>query len=203
MKLPEKSIERLLKYRRLLMKYQFVDKAFIFSHDLARIFNMTPEQVRRDIMLIGYKGNNRTGYSIPELLALINKHIKTHKVKKAIIVGADNLGVSTTEYFLNQNSNVEIVAAFDCYASNTSKLFPDIPLYNITKLREIVQQENITIAILAISTEDIDNILQLLLELGITSVLNLGSVNIEVPEGIYLKELDLITEIEKLGYFTK
>ena len=203
MKLPEKTIERLLKYRRLLMKYQYMDKAYIFSHDLARVFNIKAVQVRRDVMLVGYKGNNRTGYNIFDLLLLIDKHIDTIRVKKAIIVGADNLGVSTTEYFLSESSNVQIVAAFDCHASSGSKIFPEIPVYNIVKLREIVETENITVAILAVSSDDIDNILQLLLNIGITSVLNLGSIHIEVPEGIYLKELDLITEIEKLGYFSK
>ncbi|PLX14229.1 MAG: redox-sensing transcriptional repressor Rex, partial [Marinilabiliales bacterium] len=63
-KLPFRTVERLSKYRRMLRQYEFLEEPHIFSHDLARIMQITPEQVRRDLMLIGVKGNDIRGYNV-------------------------------------------------------------------------------------------------------------------------------------------
>lgn len=52
--LPEKTIERLSKYRRVLINLNFQQKDYIYSHELANLIHITPEQVRRDMMLIGH-----------------------------------------------------------------------------------------------------------------------------------------------------
>ena len=66
MKLPKKTIQRLSRYRRLLLKYQYLSDPYIYSHDLARLLNLNPVQVRRDLMLIGSSGNHRKGYNVNE-----------------------------------------------------------------------------------------------------------------------------------------
>ncbi|HNW97978.1 MAG TPA: winged-helix domain-containing protein [Bacteroidales bacterium] len=52
--LPEKTIERLSQYRRALIRIFSNEKQNIFSHELASLLHLTPVQVRRDLMLIGY-----------------------------------------------------------------------------------------------------------------------------------------------------
>ena len=58
-KLPEGTIERLSKYRRSLTTYCKFYRENIFSHELARNLHLTPEQVRRDMMLIGHSGSHK------------------------------------------------------------------------------------------------------------------------------------------------
>jgi redox-sensing transcriptional repressor len=38
---------------------------------------------------------------------------------------------------------------------------------------------------------------------GIKGILNFTTVNLSVPENIYLEEYDMITSIEKVAYFVK
>jgi len=92
MNLPPRTVERLSKYRRLLEKLQESEESYIFSHQLARMLNLTPVQVRRDLMLIGFSGNHRKGYNISELLALIGKTIDREEGHNIAIVGMGNLG---------------------------------------------------------------------------------------------------------------
>ena len=54
--LPEKTVERLSMYRRSLLDCISRGKFYIFSHEIANLLHITPVQVRRDIMLIGYSG---------------------------------------------------------------------------------------------------------------------------------------------------
>ncbi|MCF8234593.1 MAG: hypothetical protein K9G67_06955 [Bacteroidales bacterium] len=49
MKLPVRTVQRLSRYRRLLLKYRYLEEAHIYSHDLARMCNLKPVQVRRDL----------------------------------------------------------------------------------------------------------------------------------------------------------
>jgi len=60
--LPEKTIERLSMYRRVLHSLIEKGSEFIYSYELANLLHLTPVQVRRDIMLMGYTGTQRKGY---------------------------------------------------------------------------------------------------------------------------------------------
>jgi redox-sensing transcriptional repressor len=62
--LPGKTVERLSQYRRILLKVCPKEKQHIFSHEIAGLLHLTPVQVRRDLMLIGYSGSQRKGYDV-------------------------------------------------------------------------------------------------------------------------------------------
>ena len=84
--LPEKTIERLSMYRRVLQTYQDNQSEFIYSHELASLLHLTPVQVRRDIMLIGYTGTQRKGYSVRELIEKISQILDGGAQINAVIV---------------------------------------------------------------------------------------------------------------------
>jgi redox-sensing transcriptional repressor len=121
-KLPPRTVERLSKYRRLLNKYSSNDEHFIFSHDLARLLNLTSVQVRRDLMLIGISGNHRRGYNVKELSELISSIIDTETGHNLAIVGMGNLGRAVTAFIRKNETNMNIVAGFDIDSEKTSKL---------------------------------------------------------------------------------
>ena len=87
MKLPATTVARLSKYRRMLSRIDD-ENTHIFSHDLANLLNLTPEQVRRDLMLVGLTGNHRKGYNIRELVDFIVEELELPKrisLKKQIV----------------------------------------------------------------------------------------------------------------------
>jgi redox-sensing transcriptional repressor len=69
-----------------------MEEAHIFSHKLASLLNLTPEQVRRDLMLIGLTGNHRRGYSIKALIERIGNTIDRNEDHHVALVGIGNLG---------------------------------------------------------------------------------------------------------------
>ncbi len=98
MQLPKRTVQRLSRYRRLLSKYRYMSEPYIYSHDLARLLNLNPVQVRRDLMLIGSSGNHRKGYNVNELNDLIGETIDSKEVQKVGIVGAGRLGQAVLNY---------------------------------------------------------------------------------------------------------
>ena len=97
-KLPDKTVERLSQYRRNLLLCVLQGKTHIFSHEIANLLHITPVQVRRDIMLIGYSGTLRKGYDIQELIDLIGDIIDSEDGQKVAVVGAGNLGRAIISY---------------------------------------------------------------------------------------------------------
>ncbi len=201
--LPGKTVERLSQYRRILFNSIREGKSNIYSHELAKMMNLTPVQVRRDLMLIGYSGSQSKGYVIRDLVALIGRIIESDEGQKIIIVGMGNLGRAITSYFAGKRDKLAIVAAFDNDLQKTDRIVAGIPCYHMNKMAGYIEQEQINIAILTVSPEATHQVAKMLLEAGIKGILNYTSVPLTVPEEIHLEEYDIVTSLEKLAYLVK
>ncbi|HBS86312.1 MAG: hypothetical protein A2W91_09600 [Bacteroidetes bacterium GWF2_38_335] len=201
--LPDNTIERFFKYRRLLLKYLYLEQPHIFSHDLARVLNISPVLVRRDLMLIGCHGNNRKGYPVNELIEVINSRLSAESKKNAVLIGIDGLGAAATEYFLSEESSLSIVATFDYIPKKENNAFTDIPCYGIMQLGEIIKTHDVSIAVLAVSTEDIESVVRILIDSGIKGILNFTPYKLDLPKDIYLEEFDPVSKLEKVSYFVR
>jgi redox-sensing transcriptional repressor len=202
-KLPPRSVERLSKYRRLLSKLDSGNGEFVFSHDLANQLNLTPEQVRRDLMLIGLTGNRRKGYSVKALIDLIGRTIDNENGYNVAIVGVGNLGKAITGFIRKSRTRLNIVAAFDVDASKINRETAGVTCYNISQIPSMVQRFNISIAILTVPSDVVREITALLINSGVKGILNFTSVHLDVPTNVYLKDYDIITSLEEIGFFIK
>jgi len=199
--LPEKTIQRLSKYRRLLANYRYVREPYIFSHDLARLLNLNPVQVRRDLMLIGSPGNNRKGYNVNELIELITKVIDTGKNTNIIIVGFGRLGQAICNYLNEHQEFQTVVAAFDVDVNKINREFPGVFCHDIGKIREIIQKKQVAIAVLTTPDDFATDMANILIESGIKGILNFTSVQLKTEKSVYVKDFDIITTLEEIGYF--
>ncbi len=201
--LPGKTVERLSQYRRILYNSIREGKTNIYSHELARMMNLTPVQVRRDLMLIGYSGSQSKGYVVKDLVALIGKIIDSDKGQRIIVVGMGNLGRAITSYFSGKREKLSIAAGFDNDLQKTDRVVAGIPCYHINQLKEYIEKEGISIAVLTVSPEATHEVSKKLLEAGIKGILNYTSVPLTVPEDVHLEEYDIVTSLEKLAYLVK
>ncbi len=201
--IPGKTVERLSQYRRLLYDSINQGKTNIYSHELAKMMNLTSVQVRRDLMLIGYSGSQSKGYVIKDLVALIGNIIDSEKGQKIIVVGMGNLGRAITSYFSGKREKLSIVAAFDNDLQKTDRVVAGVPCYHINKLKDYIQGEGISIAVLTVAPEATHEVTKQLLDAGIKGILNYTSVPIKVPEGVFLEEYDIVTSLEKLAFMVK
>jgi len=201
--LPDKTVERLSQYRRNLLICKERGKTHIFSHEIANIHNITPVQVRRDIMLIGYTGTLRKGYNVEELVALIGEILDKQEGQNVAIIGAGNLGRAIMKYFHNQREKLKMVAAFDTHPDKVNTDFDGIPIYHIDELEKIVRKEHISIGIVSVPVSVAEETAKALVESGIKGILNYTPRPMNVPDHIYLEEYDMVTSLEKVAYFAK
>jgi len=201
MKLPSRTVERLSKYRRLLDKYKDLEEAHIYSHKLAALLNLTPEPVRRDLMLIGLNGNHRKGYNIKALIGMIGNTIDRKEGHQVALVGIGNLGRAVLGFIRKAETKMNIVAAFDIDKNKINTYLSDVPCFDLNEAGKVIRDKNIRIAILTVPPEAAVSTAALLLQSGIRGILNFTSVHLDVPQDIYLKDYDIITSLEEIGFF--
>ena len=201
--LPEKTIERLSEYRRSLYGCLDEGKTHIYSHELAELHNITAVQVRRDIMFIGYSSHSRKGYEISELIKVISTIIDPDEIINLAVVGYGNLGRAITSYLLNKRPLLKPIAAFDIDPEKIEAASSTVPCFPIERLSEILHAQNISIALLTVPAKAAKHMAEVLVGSGIKGILNFTTVNLIVPENVYLEEYDMITSLEKVAYFVK
>ncbi len=200
--LPERTVERLSQYRRVLQRELNKGIESIYSHELAQLLHITPVQVRRDIMLMGHSNTLRRGYNIENLIKLIGNIIDCRSNQKVAIFGLGNLGEALLNYLSSNNTKLTLSAVFDIDEDKIGKTYDGIVCYNIKSLKKIIARENITIGILTVPPSIAKEIANNLKEAGILGIINYTPVSINVS-GVFVEQYDVITSLEKVAYFAK
>ncbi|HDZ41778.1 MAG TPA: redox-sensing transcriptional repressor Rex [Bacteroidetes bacterium] len=202
-KLPGKTVERLSGYRRNLLGYLAAGNNYIYSHELAALLHITAVQVRRDLMLIGYSSVQKKGYDVKELIDTIGTIIDSEQGQNIAVIGIGNLGRAITSYFKGKRSKLNIVAAFDNDPQKVNRVIAGVRCYPVEKMEHIINEQNITIALLTIPPDFARPVADAAIRAGIKGILNFTTVPLNVPLNVYLEEYDMITSIEKVAYFVK
>jgi redox-sensing transcriptional repressor len=203
MMLPERTVERLSEYRRSLLQCLEEGKTHIFSHELAELHHNTAVQVRRDIMFIGYTSMQRKGYDVRELIDVIGEILDSEKGLNVAVIGVGNLGRAVTTYFIGKRSKLNIIATFDVDTTKIDRVISGVKCYPLSRLNEIVEANNISIAIMTVPADSASEVSTQLVDSGIKGVLNFTTVPLHVAPDVYLDEYDMITSLEKVAYFVK
>ena len=98
---------------------------------------------------------------------------------------------------------LRLVAAFDIDPKKIGAGNSVVQCYSLERLREVIDSQNISIALLTVPAEAAQQMAKALVGSGIKGILNFTTYNISVPEDIYLEEYDMITSLEKVAYFVK
>ena len=203
MMLPERTVERLSEYRRSLLQCLEEGKTHIFSHELAELHHNTAVQVRRDIMFIGYSSMQRKGYDVRELVDVIGEILDSETGLNVAVVGVGNLGRAVTTYFIGKRSKLNIIASFDVDVTKIDRVISGVKCYPLSRLKEVVESNDISIAILTVPADSASEVSGQLAEAGIKGVLNFTTVPLHLGPDVYLDEFDMITSLEKVAYFVK
>ncbi|MGL1933845.1 MAG: redox-sensing transcriptional repressor Rex [Fibrobacterales bacterium] len=198
-----KSIERLCRYRQILMNFLSLGKTHIFSHELASDINSSPAQVRRDLMLLTLTGSPQKGYLIKEFLQEIRKIIDSDQTQNACMIGVGNLGRAVLTYFSNRKPTISIVAAFDDDPQKINRVISGCNSFHINTMLDAIKEHNITIGILTVPASDAQAIANTLIQAGIKGLVNFAPVHLKVPKDVYLENIDITMAIEKTAYFAK
>lgn len=199
----EKVIARLSLYRRLLNVLKAEGIRSLYSYELARLAGCSAAQVRRDLMVVGYHGTTRKGYEVEGLLTGLREFLDEPGGEGAALVGVGNLGKAILAYFTGRRPNLAFVAAFDTDPAKTGRLIHGCPCHPMDEMAEVVEREDVRMAVLAVPAGAARDAADRLVRAGIRGILSFAPVRLRVPPGVYVEDLDVTTAMEKVAYFAR
>jgi len=200
---PERTLERLTLYRRLLNVLREDGVRYVFSRELAEMAGRTAAQVRRDLMAVGYTGNPAHGYRVEGLIKSMRRFLDKPGGQNVALVGAGNLGKALLRYFEGRRPNLRIVAVFDSDPNKANRLIGGCRCYAPSRMAQVVKAKHIEMAVIAVPAPAAQQVADQLAAAGVKGILNFAPALLRVPQGVYVEDLDMAMALEKVGYFSR
>lgn len=203
-KIPEATIKRLSIYIRCLRKLEEQGSQVVSSNDLGDICCINSAQIRKDLSYFGEFGVRGVGYNIKKLQDDIKEVLGLNKTWKAIIIGVGNLGRALLNYPSFEDDGYKWVAAYD----NNEKIIGEKVLndivvkdFNLITAEEI-NNLSVDFAVITTPANVAQDVVNKLIELGVSAFLNFAPVKIKVDENkVILKNVFIISEFDNMAFY--
>jgi redox-sensing transcriptional repressor len=194
------SLKRVFLYRACLVRLKLMGVEKVFSYTLANETGVTSDQVRKDFSEFNIKGNKRGGYDINELLDKMEKLFHRNKDNNIVLIGMGNMGLALSKYSKFAQRHMNIVATFDIDPFK-QKMRSGIPVYPMSRLKEIIERFSVKVAIIAVPEISAQEVTDELVRYGITGIMNFAPVLLKVPSGVIINNVNLSNELESVIYY--
>ncbi len=192
------TLGRLPHYLQLLRELSIDDVPYISATVIAKKLSLGEVQVRKDLSAVSGAGKPKVGYKTTDLIKSIEAHLGQGDMTNAVLVGAGKLGKALLEFDDFEDYGVKIIAAFDCNEkpirhNNSIEILPmkDFDLF--------CRQNNAKIGIITVGTGSAQDVCNQMTECGISAIWNFAPCNLEVPDGILLKQERLALSLAYLN----
>ena len=196
-------IKRLPRYYRFLQSLKENGIIRISSKELANRMGLTASQIRHDFNCFGGFGQQGYGYNVPELHSKIGEILGVGIERKTILIGAGNLGKAVCNKIFGVNSGFRLIGIFDKNEAICGNMIKGIPVRNIDYLENFCIDNKPVCAVICIPSNDMKELADLLVNLGIKSFWNFSNYDIAMahPE-VLVENAHLTDSLMTLGYLT-
>ncbi len=186
-------IRRLPRYYRFLGDLNAMGITKISSRELSERMGLTASQIRQDLNCFGGFGQQGYGYNILDLQYEIGKILGLNVEKRAILIGAGNLGKAIASHLDFKKVGFNLVGIFD----NDPQLFDssimDVNVSDIKTLETFCSKHKPEVAILCIPKSAANILAEKLINYGIRAFWNFSHYDFK------LSNKDVIVENVHLG----
>lgn len=201
LKVPEATIKRLSIYMRVLKDLERKGVEVISSAELADICGVNAAQIRKDLTYFGEFGIRGVGYYVKELHFDIRKVLGLNQRRNVALIGVGNLGRALASYRNFADHGYSFVAAFDADVSKVGEVLPSgLTVHAMADLDRVAREREIEIAIITTPAEAAQAAADQVVAAGIKGVLNFAPIQLQTPDDVKVKKVDLTTEFDNLVY---
>jgi len=201
-KIPEKTVTRLSIYLRCLEQLEADGLGSVSSKQLAEQFGLNSAQVRKDLAYFGQFGVRGVGYHVPELKHNLERILGLKQDWEVTLVGVGNLGSALLAYRGFGARGFRISVAFDVDPAKAGQAGDGVSVQGLDKLIPIVRRKKIKIAVITVPAPAAQGVADLLVEAGVTAILNFAPAQLTVPDGVKVQNVDLSVLLKTLSYHT-
>ena len=188
-------IRRLPRYYRYLTELMQSNVTRISSKDLSAKMGLTASQIRQDLNCFGGFGQQGYGYIVDQLRDEIANILDLNNAKKAIVLGAGNLGQAVAAYLEFEARGFRLIGIFDNNPAVLGKeVFEGIRVQDVAGLEDFCQREQPEMAVVCTPKEPAGVLVEQMYNCGIRNYWNFSHFNISrkypdvIVEAVHLND---------------
>jgi redox-sensing transcriptional repressor len=199
-KVAESTIRRLSLYLRFLEEFEGQGIGTVSSGALASRGGTTSAQVRKDLSFFGSFGKRGLGYPVPELADQLRQILGLKRRYRVALIGAGKIGSALVQYRGFKQRGFDIVAIFDSDPGKVGRQWNGLTVLDVESLEKEVSRQPIDMAVLVTPADAAQAVADRIVALGVKAVLNFAPVQLNVPDDVVVKTVNLALELETLSY---
>jgi len=199
-KVADSTVRRLSLYLRFLDEFEGQGVATVSSAALAQRGGTTSAQVRKDLSFFGSFGKRGLGYFVPELAERLRQILGLGRRYRVAMIGAGKIGSALVQYRGFQQRGFDIVSIFDVDPGKIGTEWNGLTVRPIEELDRDLKARPVDMAVLVTPAEAAQAVTERLVALGVKAILNFAPAQLNVPDDVVVKTVNLALELETLSY---
>jgi redox-sensing transcriptional repressor len=171
------------------------------SHELGQRLGISSAQIRKDLSHFGEFGKQGTGYHVNYLIERLIDILNLTKEWPVVLVGAGNIGHALAHYYGFRDHGFRITHLFDNDPDKIGERIDDLVVEDVTALEEVIRRDGIEMAILAVTADVAQSLVERLVAVGIRAILSYAPVSLAVPEGVVVRYSDPVVQLQRMTYY--
>ncbi len=198
-RVPDSTIARLPLYLRALRAMR--DSDSVSSEELARACGVTSAQLRKDLSFVGTRGTRGVGYEVRLLREALAAELGVQHDLPVVIVGAGNLGLALANYAGFASRGFRIVGLVDADRLRVGEpVTSELVVQPMDDLARIVKRTGCVMGVVATPETSAQEVADLLVNAGVTGILNFAPTLLSVPAHVEVRDVDLGMELQLLAF---
>lgn len=199
-KIADSTVRRLAIYLRFLEEFEQQGADTLSSGALATRAGTTSAQVRKDLSFFGSFGKRGLGYDVHALAGELREILGLNRRYRVVMVGAGRLASALVQYSGFHARGFDIVAVLEKDPAKIGQRWGEVHVQDVSRLEKVVREEAVDLAVLVTPADPAQALVDRLVSAGVTAILNFAPVQLHVPEGVEVKNVNLAVELETLSY---
>jgi redox-sensing transcriptional repressor len=199
-KIAESTVRRLSLYLRFLEEFEEQGADTVSSEALASRGGTTSAQVRKDLSFFGSFGKRGLGYRVPELKVKLRDILGLDRRYRVVVIGAGKIGSALVQYGGFGDRGFDLVSIYDNDPAKIGRIWDGLPVRDIAQLEKDLRHQPADIGAVVTPAEAAQAVADRLVSCGVSAILNFAPVQLQVPEHVTVKTVNLVLELEALSY---
>ena len=194
-------VRRLPRYHRFLKELIASGVVRISSSGLSQLMGLTASQIRQDLNCFGGFGQQGYGYNVQALYEEIGKILGLGKPRKAILLGAGNLGKAICHHMDFEARGFHLVGIFDTDPKIIGTIVNGVTVSDIQNLSIMCELYHPDIAVLCIPKEAAISFSKQLVDAGVKGFWNFSHYDLALDyQNIAVENVHLGDSLSTLCY---
>ncbi|MEW5986107.1 MAG: redox-sensing transcriptional repressor Rex [Chloroflexota bacterium] len=171
------------------------------SHELGQQLGISSAQIRKDLSHFGEFGKQGTGYHVGYLVEQLRRILHLDREWRVALIGAGYLGHALAHYGGFGRRGFSIVGIFDNDPTKVGQVMGGLPVQPVEQLPDVLRQQEVKVAILAVPAAAAQDITDLLVGAGVKAILSYAPIHLNVPADVQVRYSDPVVQLQQMTYY--